>query len=156
MCGAQLAASATASETKELRVGAYLRRIKDLRRNDKFKIKKKNFSWEERKEREDSKRIEKGNEMLEYYNILWGYFLSHTFPKWAYLKLLAFWTPVGSISLGHEEGWFLHETTMEEKLTTGFLLTLASIFKWMHTQICSDSCKERINNEVDPEKDVVS
>lgn len=70
MCGAQLAASATASETKELRVGAYLRRIKDLRRNDKFKIKKKNFSWEERKEREDSKRIEKGNEMLEYYNIL--------------------------------------------------------------------------------------
>ena len=70
MCGAQLGVSATASETKEPRVGAYLRRIKDLRRNDKFKIKKRNFSWEERKEREDSKRIEKGNEMLEYYNIL--------------------------------------------------------------------------------------
>lgn len=61
MCGAQLVISATASETKELRIGAHLRRIKDLRRNDKFKIKKKSFSWEERKEREDSKRIEKGN-----------------------------------------------------------------------------------------------
>lgn len=45
---------------------------------------------------------------------------------------------------------------MEEKLKTGFLLAPASVFKRMNTQICSDSCKNRINNEVDPEKDIVS
>lgn len=53
----------------------------------------------------------------------------------SHLKLLALGTPESCVSVGHDKGQSLHETTMEEKLKTGFLLTpdSDSIFKRMHT-----------------------
>lgn len=45
---------------------------------------------------------------------------------------------------------------MKEKLKTKFLLTPTSVFKWAHTQICSESCNKEINNEVNRKKNVLS